>query len=108
MKLIDKDKIVAEIERILKNINLNYVSAGSHSSDSDTNKKLQDGISKNLQKLLSFLDTLDVKEVNLDALGVLAEHLIACDAHLVTPKYTDKELDLLEELTKNNKQQKGE
>lgn len=65
MKLIDKDKIVAEIERILKNINLNYVSAGSHSSDSDINKKLQDGISKNLQNLLSFLDTLDVKEADI-------------------------------------------
>lgn len=66
MKLIDKDKIVAEIERELKNINLNYVSAGSHSSDSDTNKKLQDGISKNLQILLSFINTLEVKEVDLE------------------------------------------
>lgn len=66
MKLIDKDKIVAEIERELKNINLNYVSVGSHPSDSDTNKKLQDGISKNLQILLSFINTLEVKEVDLE------------------------------------------
>ena len=53
------------------------------------------------------LKDLEAKEVDFDALGVLAEHLIACDAHLVTPKYTDKELNLLEELAKNNKAQKG-
>lgn len=66
MKLIDKDIVIAEIERELKNINLNYVSVGSHPSDSDTNKKLQDGISKNLQILLSFINTLEVKEVDLE------------------------------------------
>ena len=46
MQYINKSALVAEIERELKNINLNYVSVGSHPSDSDTNKKLQDGISK--------------------------------------------------------------
>ena len=66
MKLIDKDAVVAEIERELKNVNLNYVTVGSHPSDSDTNKKLQDGISKNLQILLSFINTLEVKEVDLE------------------------------------------
>ena len=95
MKLIDKDKIVAEIERRIKRF-----------------REEKDSVSivktNTYKGILSFLDTLDVKEVDLDALGVLAEHLIACDAHLVTPKYTDKELDLLEELTKNNKQQKRE
>ena len=95
MKLIDKDKIVAEIERRIKRF-----------------REEKDSVSivktNTYKGILSFLDTLDVKEVDLDALGVLAEHLIACDAHLVTPKYTDKELGLLEELTKNNKQQKGE
>lgn len=54
------------------------------------------------------LNTLEVKEVDLDALGVLANHLIACDAHLVTPKYTDKEYNLLEEWAKNNKIQNAE
>ena len=63
---IDKDIVIAEIERELKNINLNYVSVGSHPSASDTNKKLQDGISKNLQILLSFINTLEVKEVVLE------------------------------------------
>ena len=95
MKLIDKDKIVAEIERHIKRF-----------------REEKDSVSivktNTYKGILSFLDTLDVKEVDLDALGVLAELLIASDAHMVTPKYTDKELDLLEELTKNNKQQKGE
>lgn len=66
MQYINKSALVAEIERELKNINLNYVSVGSHPSDSDTNKKLQDGISKNLQILLSFINTLEVKEVDLE------------------------------------------
>jgi len=57
--------------------------------------------------LLPFINTLEVKEVDLDALGVLAEHLIACDAHGITPKYRDRELDILEGLV-NNKAQKGE
>lgn len=65
-KYISKDTLVAEIERKLKNINLYYVNAGSHPLDTDTNKKLQDGISKFLQSLLSFIDTLDVKEVDLE------------------------------------------
>ena len=63
---ISKSAVKAEIERRLKNVNLNYVCAGSYPSDSDTNKKLQDGISKNLQALLDFIDVIDVKEVNLD------------------------------------------
>lgn len=57
--------------------------------------------------LLPFINTLEVKEVDLDALGVLAEHLIACDAHGITPKYRDRELDILEGLV-NNKAEKGE
>ena len=65
-QLIDKSALIAEIKRKIKNINLNYVNAGSHPSDFEVNKKLQDGISKNLQSLLSFIDTLEVKEVDLE------------------------------------------
>ena len=60
---ISKSALVAEIERMLKNVNLNYVNTGSHPSALDTNKKLQEGISKNLQSILSFINTLEVKEV---------------------------------------------
>lgn len=62
---IDRDALAAEIEKRIKNINLNYVCSGSHPSDTYVNKKLQDGISESLQSLLSFIDTLEVKEVDL-------------------------------------------
>lgn len=61
---IPKSALVAELERILKNINLNYVSAGSHPSDFDTNKRLQDGILKSFQNLLFFVDTLETENVD--------------------------------------------
>lgn len=82
---IDKEVLVAEIDRQ----EIGYNTDGKHSVEYDTTRKI-----------LNIIDTLEVKEVDLDAMGVLAEHLIACDAHLVTPKYTDKELDLLEEWAK--------
>jgi len=63
---IDKSALITEIKEKIKNINLNYVSAGSHPSDFEVNKKLQDGISKSLQSLLSFINTLEVKEVDLE------------------------------------------
>ena len=53
------------------------------------------------------INTLEAKEIDFDALGILAEHLIACEAHAVTPKYKDEELDILEGLV-NNKVQKEE
>lgn len=89
MKLIDKDALVAWAKETYLSENASMIRKVCY------------------KQLLEHLDTHEVKEVDLDALGVLAEHLIACDAHLVTPKYTDKELDLLEGLA-NNKAQKGE
>ena len=41
MQYINKSALVAEIERELKNINLNYVSVGSRPSDSDTSERMQ-------------------------------------------------------------------
>lgn len=104
--LIDKDAVVAEIERLISNGQIK-LKESEECKDYESYVALAERIATCIN-ILSFLDTLEVKEVDLDALGVLAEHLIACDAHLVTPKYTDKELDLLEELAKNNKAQKGE
>jgi len=93
MKLIDKAAVVAEIERRIKSLN----------KDRDF-KYLQ---IKELEALLSSLDAIEVREVDLGALGTLAEHLIACDAHGIAPKYRDGELGILEGLA-NNKAQKGE
>ena len=68
---------------------------------SDLQKELQNKIDC-LNSIKGYiLNTLEVKEIDIDALSVLAEHLIACDAHLVTPKYTDRELDILEGLVNN-------
>lgn len=89
---LSKDKVVTTIERLQDKCE-------EHDDNNDVEL---------LEELFNKLDTLEVKEVDLDALGVLAEHLIACDAHLVTPKYTDKELNMLEEWARNNKTQKRE
>lgn len=53
MKLIDKDTIVAELERLY---NLEY----DNTSNLSCGKKIM------LRHILSFLDTLDVKEVDLN------------------------------------------
>ena len=97
---------MAEIERLISN-GQTKLKESEECKDYESYVALAERIATCIN-VLSFLGTLEVKEVDLDALSVLAEHLIACDAHLVTPKYTDKELDLLEELAKNNKAQKGE
>jgi hypothetical protein len=94
MKLIDKDALVAEIEKLEK------LYCYGKSDGMLIAKSVFDSI-KNI------INTFEVKEVDLDALGVLANHLIACNAHGVTPKYSDRELDFLEGLA-NNKVQKGE
>lgn len=52
------------------------------------------------------IDALEIKEVDFDTLGNLASHLIACDAHCVNPKYSEKELDLLDKI-ENDKEEKG-
>ncbi len=90
---IPKAAVVAEIERRIKSLN----------KDRDFNY-LQ---IKELEALLSSLDALEAKEADFGALSALAEHLIACDAHGITPKYRDGELGILEGLA-NNKAQKGE
>ena len=94
---IKKSAIAAEIRKYIKSAEafLKY-----HHNRNDKSVYAFEQEKLVMCDLLSFLDTLEVKEVDLDAMGVLAEHLIACDAHLVTPKYTDKELDLLEEWAK--------
>ena len=90
---IDKSALVAEINALLDD------EFKCNSYDEAT------GFQNALTLVKKFIDTLEVKEVDFDVLGTLAEHLIACEAHGVTPKYRDREIDLLEKL-KNNKAQK--
>ena len=56
MKLIDKDKIVAEIERITDVLEKN---SGYYGIFGDAQMSI-------CEKILSFLDTLEVKEVDLE------------------------------------------
>ena len=99
MKLIGKDAVVAEIEKLIDEI---YAGRPFDSLSSEQQTALW-----YVKSIMSSINALEVKEVDLDALGVLAEHLIACDAHGITPKYRDGELGILEGLAKN-KARKGE
>lgn len=94
---IPKDALVAEIEKVIDE------PAPSH----DQQCPWEDGYYCGLYKAENIIEKLEVKEVDFDALGILAEHLIACEAHGVAPKYRDREIDMLEKL-KNNNAQKGE
>lgn len=101
---IKKSALVAEIEKRIKHYN---ESAKEFGDEGYNDNVLMEQCKANAcEHIFSLLNTLEVKEVDLDALGVLAEHLIACDAHGVTPKYSDKEFDFLEGLA-HNKTQKG-
>ena len=94
---IDKTVIITEIDNRIKK----YILLQQKPEMSDLQKELQNKIDC-LNSIKGYiLNTLEVKEIDIDALSVLAEHLIACDAHLVTPKYTDRELDILEGLVNN-------
>ena len=102
-RYIELDALLAEMERrrdaaLMRQQNLESIGQES---------VINEMVANELNRIISFTDTLEVKEVDLDALGILAEHLLACDAHGVSPNYSGGELDLLEEL-KNNKAQKGE
>ena len=99
-RYIDKDAVIAEIERKINEINLDSIEDWRYRLQREHDIEV-------MKNILSLINTIEVKEVDFDALGILAEHLIACEAHAVTPKYKDGELDILEGLV-NNKAQKEE
>lgn len=102
MNLIDKDALVTEMKRRISNLE----QLGDRKFI-ETFFTEQFRFIKVYEGIIDFINTLEVKKLDLDVLSVLAKHLIACDAHGVTPKYKDRELDILEGLA-NNKAQKGE
>lgn len=89
MELIDKADVVSKINSIKDNAN-KLGAIGRVSTIILCNE------------LLDFLNDLEVKELDFDTLDILADHLITCDAHGISPKYNEKELDLLERI-RNNK-----
>lgn len=91
---ISKAAVVAEIEKRRKE--------WRYGSSTEAKFKREE-----CDDILSIIDTLEVKEVDFNTFGVLAEHLLTCYAHGVSPKYNERELDMLEKM-ENNKAQKGE
>jgi hypothetical protein len=95
--LIDKSAVVAEIERRIK-----FFTEESGNSNSD--------IVIALFGLKSFLDTLEVKEVDLKKLGEIARHLIAVKKHIEDMRLDYEEWSMLERIgyPERFKGQKGE
>ena len=85
MKLIDKDALVAEIERRIK-----FFTEESGNSNSD--------IVIALFGLKSFLDTFEVKEVDLEKLREIARHLIAVKENIEDMRLYEEEWFILEKL----------
>ena len=99
---IDKSEIAAEIKRritLLENNSDGIISM------------LASGMFVNEYKdLLSFLDTIEVKEVDLEKLGEIARHLIAVKEHIEDMRLDKDEWSMLEKIgyPENFKAQKGE
>lgn len=86
--LIDKDALVAEIERRIKNL---YPHGGQGMV---VTKILKD----HYEDFLSFIDTLEAKEVDLEKLGEIARHLIAVKNHIEDMRLDNNEWLLLEKI----------
>ena len=97
MKLIDKDALLAEIERLEKKNN-------------ESENVYDFGTEHALKSILSFIDTLEVKEVDFNALGAIARHFIAVKEHIGDMRLYKDEWLLLEKIgyPERFKSQKGE
>lgn len=91
---IDRDRVVAEIE---KRINFN-AKLNAHSRLDECNA------------ILSFINNLEVKEVDLEKLGEIARHLIAVKEHTEDMRLDKEEWFMLEKIgyPERFKAQKGE
>ena len=97
MKLIDKDALVAEIERIKKE---------------ECPIDSYEGRCKLLwfEQFISFVNTLEVKEVDLKKLGEIARHLIAVKENIEDMRLDSSEWNLLKRIgyPERFKAQKGD
>lgn len=95
MKLIDKDVLIAEIER-LKECN-REICAG----DFDFLKKTYPEhyySTEIYNDILSFINTLEIKEVDLEKLGEITRHLIAVKEHIEDMRLDKEEWFILEKI----------
>ena len=81
---IKKSSLLAEIENLLDNCKYH----------DDYDCAFRDGNNAALYALKGRINTIETKEVEFNTFSVLAEHLLACYAHGVSPKYNERELDL--------------
>lgn len=105
MKLIDKDAAVAEIEKrrnICKKVVLDL--------RTEENKDYYQGKAEAYKEALDFLNTIEVKGVDLEKLGEIARHLIAVKEHIEDMRLDKEEWFMLETIgyPERFKAQKGE
>ena len=98
---INKAAVVAEIDRLQETTmdeNRNFLPS------------YHEGVFDGLSMLESFLDTLEVKELDLDKLGEIARHLIAVKEHIEDMRLDKEEWLILEKIgyPERFKAQKGE
>ena len=104
MKLIDKDALVAEIERL----KADALQKKSQCKRSGLERMMHQISAYN--KMLAFISTLEVKEVDLEKLGEIARHLIAVKEHIEDMRLDKEEWLILEKIgyPERFKAQKGE
>lgn len=66
MKYIDADKLIAEIERRIKLIPLNFVEVSSHPNAEKTNHKLRNGLERALNSIKDFIQSLRQEQPEVD------------------------------------------
>ena len=80
---IDKSTVVAEINRVVNSYDpTNEITSGRYA----------------LVRLRNFIDTLVVKEVDLEKLGEIARHLIAVKEHIEDMRLDKEEWFMLEKI----------
>lgn len=99
--LIDKSALVAEIER--------RVTEGEKVAKEIPSSAII-GLIQAYKNTLSFIDTLEVKEGDLEKLGEIARHLIAVKEHIEDMRLDKDEWSMLEKIgyPEKSKAQKGE
>lgn len=88
MQLIDKAAVVAEIENLLDK--------GKYHEEFDC--AYRDGNNGALYALKDKLDTIEVKDVDLEKLGEIARHLIAIKDHIEDMRLYKEEWSVLEKI----------
>lgn len=90
---IDKSALVAEIERRMKKLT-HTMSKFYYAS----NYNEWESVVNEYKSLMSFLDTLEVKEVDLEKFGEIARHLIAVKEHIEDMRLDKEEWFMLERI----------